>query len=188
MIVIINYGAGNIESISNALTNLGVEHKVTSDPVEIRAADKIIFPGVGSFGFMMENLRTLGILDVLRQELNSGKPYLGICLGLQALFEESEESPGVKGIGFFKGKVIKFREGRTPHVGWNSIRPQRENFLFIEQSYYFVPDDISLIACTTEYTTSFCSGIQHKNIVAVQFHPERSGQEGIAFLKRWIGE
>jgi len=144
-------------------------------------------------GFMVKNLKEKGLFDALREEIKKGKPYLGICLGLHVLFEESEESPGVEGLGIFKGKVQRFKEGHVPHTGWNIIKlAKEENGLFKEgyyyfvHSYYVVPEDKEVICTITDYNVDFCSSVKKDNIIATQFHPERSGKEGIEFLRRWV--
>lgn len=191
MISIIDYGAGNISSIKNALNFLGEENKVVSNPEDIKSADKIIFPGVGSFGYMMQELNKKGLANAIKKAIAKGTPYLGICLGLQALFEESEESPGIKGLGIFKGKVVKFTKGKIPQIGWNKIIPKKDNiftnsYVYFVNSYYVTPENKDIIATTTEYYKEFTSAIQYKNITAVQFHPEKSGNKGIELLRRWL--
>src|SRR3989344_9331695 len=146
MIAIIDYGAGNLKSVKNALDYLGVASKITDKPVDIMKADRLILPGDGSFGFMMKNLRKRGLINPIKNFIKSGKPFLGICLGLQALFEESEESPNVEGLSIFKGKVIKFRKGKVPQIGWNKIIPEKKNifkeyYMYFVNSYYAVPKD-----------------------------------------------
>lgn len=191
MIAIIDCGCGNINSVKNALNYLKVSSKTTGNPEDIESADRIIFPGVGSFGYVMENLKTKGIIEPIKKAITDGKPFLGICLGLQALFEESEESKGVRGLGIFKGKVVKFAKGKVPMVGWNRILPTKkgifkEGYVYFVNSYYAVPADRTIIATKTDYFGDFVSSIQSKNITAVQFHPEKSGAFGIEILRRWL--
>jgi len=191
MITIIDYGAGNIKSVQNALDYLGVQSRVTSKPEDIEQAERIIFPGVGSFGFMMDNLKKKGLDTAIKKVIASGKPFLGICLGLQALFESSEESPNVKGLGIFKGKVVKFRKGKVPQVGWNIVRTKKskvikEDYVYFVNSYYVIPEDKSIVAGSTDYYCEFTSAIKYKNVTAVQFHPEKSGDFGIELLRRWL--
>jgi len=191
MIAIIDYGAGNLVSVKNALDYLGVKSKITSNPKEIEAADKIIFPGVGSFGFVMNNLRKKGLDKQIEKLIKKGVPFLGICLGMQILFETSEESPFVRGLGIFKGTCQKFTKGKVPQVGWNNIFPAKkgifeEGYMYFVNSYYPVPEDKKIVAATTNYIICFASSIQYKNVTAVQFHPEKSGSSGIEFLRRWL--
>ncbi len=194
MISIIDYGAGNIASVKNALDYLGFESEVISSPGEILAAEKIILPGVGSFGFMMESIRDKGLEEPIKEVVSQGKPFLGICLGQQVLFEKSEESPGVRGLGIFKGEVVRFRNGKVPQVGWNkvipckndySILPSDPGFLYFVNSYYVVPKDKSIISGLSDYYGAFCCAVSFKNITAFQFHPEKSGKEGLEMLRRW---
>lgn len=190
MIAIIDYGAGNLVSVKNALDYLGVASKITSNAEDIEKAECIILPGVGSFGFMMESLRKLKLEEPLKKALLKGKPYLGICLGLQVLFEESEESPGIAGLGIFKGKVVKFKQGKIPQIGWNNIKPRKslfkEGFVYFVNSYYPVSEDKEIIATTTDYFGDFVSAVQKDNITAMQFHPEKSGEFGLDLIRRWL--
>jgi len=204
MIAIVAYGAGNISSVRNALQKLGVESKATCDPQEILAAERVILPGVGSFGFLMQSLRKKGLDKAIMQSIRKGTPFLGICLGMQALFEESEESPGVAGLGVFGGKVVRFRKGKVPQIGWNEVVPSGRSignlrnekgnsamfdngYAYFVNSYYCAPADSSIVAATTDYYGDFASAVQKGNITAVQFHPEKSGDWGLGFLKRWAG-
>lgn len=194
MIAIIDYGAGNLVSVKNALDYLGVASQITNNPTDIERAERIILPGVGSFGFIMQSLRKLKLEEPLKKALANGKPYLGICLGLQILFEESEESPGVKGLSIYKGKVVKFKHGKIPQIGWNTLQLKskrsnnvfKEGFVYFVNSYYAVPEHKEIIATTTDYWGDFVSAIQKDNITAVQFHPEKSGELGLELLKRWL--
>ncbi len=196
MITLLDYGAGNLISVKNAIEYLGEPCEITDDPDKIRSAAKLIFPGVGAFGDLMKNLENKGLAGPLKEYLSSGRPFLGVCLGLQALFEESEESPGVKGLGFFKGKVVRFRHGlKIPQIGWNSADVQKENLLiekgskdyfYFVHSYYVVPEDESIILSKTDYGYEFVSGVNKGSVYAVQFHPERSGDKGLELLKRFI--
>ncbi|MDP6648090.1 MAG: imidazole glycerol phosphate synthase subunit HisH [Candidatus Woesearchaeota archaeon] len=190
MIAIIDYGAGNLVSVKNALDYLGVASKITSNAEDIEKAERIILPGVGSFGFMMKSLRKLRLEEPLKKALLKGKPYLGICLGLQALFEESEESPGITGLGIFKGKVVKFEQGKIPQIGWNNIKPRKsffkEGFVYFVNSYYPIPDDKEIIATKTDYFGDFVSAVQKDNITAMQSHPEKSGEFGLDLIRRWL--
>ena len=191
MIAIIDYGAGNLKSVKNALDYLNVDSIITDKPEDIIKSDRLILPGDGSFGYMMENLEKKGLVNPIKNFIKSGKPFLGICLGLQGLFEESEESPNVKGLSIFKGKVVKFGRGKVPQIGWNKIFPKQKNifkedFMYFVNSYYVVPKDNSIIATMTDYNGNFVSAIKANNITAMQFHPEKSGKAGIELLKRWL--
>ncbi|MFA5763561.1 MAG: imidazole glycerol phosphate synthase subunit HisH [archaeon] len=191
MIGIINYGAGNLKSVKNALDFIGAKSKIISTPKEIFDVDGIILPGVGSFGFIMKNLQNKGMDKAIIEFISLGKPYFGICLGLQILFEESEESKGVKGLGLFKGKVIKFTKGKIPQVGWNQITPEKkgilkDGFAYFVNSYYVVPKDEKIVLARTKNHVNFVSAVEKENIFAVQFHPEKSGEYGLDILRRWI--
>ena len=191
MIAIIDYGAGNLKSVKNALDYLDVDSIITDDLKNIKKADRLILPGDGSFGYMIENLEKKDLVNPIKNFIKSGKPFLGICLGLQGLFEESEESPKVKGLSIFKGKVLKFRKGKVPQIGWNKIFPNqksifKEDFMYFVNSYYVVSKDNSITATITDYNGNFVSAIESNNITAMQFHPEKSGKAGIELLKRWL--
>ena len=191
MIAIIDYGAGNLKSVKNALDYLKIESKIVSTPKEIEDAKRIILPGVGSFGFMMKNLREKGLEEPIKRAIETGKPFLGICLGLQALFEESEESPGIKGLSIFKGNVVKFRKGKVPQIGWNRLIFKnngifKNDYMYFVNSYHVVPEDCSIIAAMTDYDGNFASAIESSKVTAMQFHPEKSGKAGIELLRRWL--
>jgi len=197
MITLLDYGAGNVRSVINAIERLGQSVAVVSDVNDIRSAEKLIFPGVGNFGSMMRILNEKNYVDALKDYLLSGKPFLGICLGLHALFEKSEEAPDTEGLGLIPGYVQKFDIGLSvPHIGWNGIKirkPSRifnglygnEKFYFVH-SYHVVPEDDSVVLTTTDYGIEFVSGIQKGNIIATQFHPEKSGDSGIKLLKNFL--
>jgi imidazole glycerol phosphate synthase glutamine amidotransferase subunit len=192
MITIIDYGAGNLQSVKNALDSMGIESEIVNTPEKVMTAKKIILPGVGSFGYMMDNLRKARLEKPILDAINTGVPFFGICLGLQALFEESEESKGVKGFGIFKGKVVRFKKGKVPQIGWNEILPRENSFIkrgyaYFVNSYFVVPKDKSIVGATTRYGVEFTSAIAYQNIVATQFHPEKSGDYGLELLKRWSG-
>ena len=191
MIAIIDYGAGNLKSVKNALDYLKVDSIITDRADDILKADRLILPGDGSFGYMMENLKKKSLVKPIKKFISDGKPFLGICLGLQGLFEESEESPNVKGLSIFKGKVVKFRKGKVPQIGWNKITSNKNSlfkndYMYFVNSYYVVPKNDSIIAAITNYNGNFVSAIQYKNITAMQFHPEKSGKAGIKLLRRWL--
>ena len=169
MIAIIDYGAGNLKSVKNALDYLNVDSIITDKLEDIIKADKLILPGDGSFGYMMKNLEKKCLVNPIKNFIKNGKPFLGICLGLQGLFEESEESPKVKGFSIFKGKVVKLRKGKVPQIGWNKISPKQKNifkedFMYFVNSYYVIPKDASITAAVTDYNGSFISAIKSDNI------------------------
>ena len=191
MIAIIDYGAGNLKSVKNALDYLKVDCRITDKSGDIKNADRLILPGDGSFGYLMSSLQKKKLISPIKNFIKSGKPFLGICLGLQALFEESEESPGVKGLCILQGKVTRFQKGKIPQIGWNKIAPSknnifREGYVYFVNSYYAVPEDKSVIASATDYYEKFASAVEYKNVLAMQFHPERSGKFGIEILRRWL--
>ena len=191
MISIIDYGSGNLESVKKAFDYLGQDAKVTDNPAEIENTDMIVLPGVGSFGFMMQQLKDKGLDKAIVKSVKSGIPFLGICLGMQALFEGSEESPGVNGLSIFKGKCIRFRQGKVPQIGWNNINATKkgifcDDYFYFVNSYYVIPDDKDIVAAKTDYFTDFVSAVQSNNITAVQFHPEKSGKAGLELIERWL--
>ena len=198
MIAIIDYGAGNLQSVKKAFDFIGAESVITDNPEIINACDRILLPGVGSFGDAMDSMAKSGLVETVKQNALSGKPFLGICLGLQLLFEESEESPGVKGLGIFKGKIKKFSPDmglKIPHIGWNSLEIKRKDTLFenvpensyvyFVHSYYLHAEDENDIACVTNYGIDFHSAVGKNNVFATQFHPEKSGDVGLQILKNF---
>ncbi|MBW1787406.1 MAG: imidazole glycerol phosphate synthase subunit HisF [Deltaproteobacteria bacterium] len=197
MITFLDYGAGNVRSVINAIERLGETVKVVGGGEEILAAEKLVFPGVGAFGNMMQILNDKGFVEPLRQYLLSDRPFLGICIGLQALFERSEEAPGIAGLGIIPGSVKRFDiDLSVPHIGWNGLairQPSRvfnglmgdEKFYFVH-SYHVAPEDESVVLATTDYGISFVSAVQKGNIVATQFHPEKSGEIGLALLRNFL--
>ena len=198
MIAIIDYDAGNLKSVEKALLSLGEETVITRDPAVIQAADKAILPGVGAFGDAMQNLRNFGLVDVIRDFAASGKPFLGICLGLQLLFEHSEESPGAEGLVILKGDILRIPpcEGlKIPHMGWNSLDITKGAKLFqgIDQgayvyfvhSYYLKAADESIVAASTNYSTTIHASVESGNVFACQFHPEKSSSTGLHILKNF---
>ena len=196
-ITIIDYGMGNLYSVKNALRSIGAEPVVTSDASVIAQAEKILLPGVGAFGDCMANLEKSGLIPVIMDSLRSGKPFLGICLGMQLLFEGSDEAPGVKGLGFFKGQVrLLHTELKIPHMGWNSldIKPGAHLFkgladhpyVYFVHSYYLQADHPEDVAATTVYSTKIHASVEHKNVYACQFHPEKSSAVGLQILKNFI--
>lgn len=199
MIAIIDYDAGNLRSVEKALISLGEEPAVSRDPETILKADKVILPGVGSFGDAMGRLRQYGLVDVIRRVAAKGTPFLGICLGLQLLFERSDESEGVEGLGILKGEILRIPdcEGlKIPHMGWNSlkIRPGARlfagvpdgSYVYFVHSYYLKAADESEVAATTEYSTHIHASVESGNVFACQFHPEKSSDVGLQILKNFI--
>lgn len=200
MIAIIDYGAGNIQSVYKALKFIGADCKVTSDKDEILNADGAILPGVGSFGDAMDTMTKRGIKDTIIEYTKSGKPFLGICLGLQLLFPESEETPGVKGLNIFKGTITKIpNQNRTlkiPHMGWNNISIKQKNgifkdiegepYVYFVHSFYLKAQDKDIVAATTQYGVEIDAAVQKGNIIATQFHPEKSGEVGLKMLKNFV--
>jgi glutamine amidotransferase len=196
MIAIVDYGMGNLKSVTNAFRKLGADVAITREKGVIESAKAVVLPGVGAFGKCIENLERLNLLAFLRNIIREGKPYLGICLGMQILFEKSEEAPGVEGMGIIKGSVPKFR-GRikVPHMGWNSIEIMKEtpvlkgiatgeHFYFVH-SYYCLPEE-DVTATKTSYGGDFASSVLKDNIFACQFHPEKSQRIGQVLLKNFI--
>lgn len=192
MITIIDYEAGNLKSICNMLDFLGKTYKISSDPKEIEAAEKIIFPGQGHFAQAMQNLERKKLITPIKNAIANNANFLGICLGLQVLFESSEEAQGIAGLGIIKGEVKKFTSGKIPQIGWNQIKTTQNNsfleddYFYFVNSYYVVPDDKSIISSTCNYEIDFTASIEYKNLVAVQFHPEKSSDAGIKFFKKWL--
>lgn len=191
MIAIIDYYAGNLRSVKKAFDFLNAESKITSNSLEIMEADKIVFPGVGSFGQSIKMLKKNGLINPIKESISNKKPFLGICLGMQLLFEESEEDKDAEGLGIFKGKVIKFKKGKVPQIGWNEIIPQnkffKKGFVYFVNSFYVVPNESEIVSTTTDYCgQKFASSVKSKNITAVQFHPEKSGKFGLKILEDWL--
>lgn len=191
-LIVLDYGGGNLKSVTNILEKLGCKYNLTDKKEEILEADKIILPGQGHFGQFMESLNSKGLTDALIHKINSGTPFLGICLGIQVLFEESEEAPDIKGLGIFKGKVVKFTQGKVPQIGWNELKTTKNNsvltdeYVYFVNSYYVVPENKEIISAYSNYYSDFTASIEYKNIFAFQFHPEKSGEVGFKFFKRWI--
>jgi imidazole glycerol-phosphate synthase subunit HisH len=200
MIAIIDYGMGNLRSVQKGFERMGREAVVTRDPRTILDAGKVVLPGVGAFPDCMRNLEEYGLIDAVQKSIASGKPFLGICLGLQLLFTESEEFGLSKGLDIIKGRVIRFkgvefRDLKIPHMGWNSASIERRppamadvpdnSYFYFVHSFHVVPEDKGVIATTTNYGIEFVSSIWKDNIFAVQFHPEKSQALGLSILKRF---
>lgn len=200
MISIVDYGMGNLRSVSKAFETQGFEVSVTSSPDDINKASGLVLPGVGAFGECMANLKRLGLIEPIKDYINSGRPFLGICLGFQILFEESEESPGVNGLGLFKGRVVRFpdfgeRRIKVPQMGWNTINfvsgsgllnsiPVGTWFYFVH-SYYVDPEENGLSIITSNYGIEFTAAVEKDNVFACQFHPEKSGRYGLDLVKNF---
>lgn len=199
MIALIDYGAGNLHSVKNAMEYIGCEICITHDAEILQAADAAVLPGVGSFGHAMDCLHRSKLIKPVLDFIKSGKPFLGICLGLRMLFEESSESPGVKGLGVFKGKIEMIPSGwdlKVPHIGWNSLNIKQtdglfrniepESYVYFVHSYYLKAEDRDIVSATTTYGIELDVAVQKDNIYAVQFHPEKSGMRGIEILKNFV--
>ena len=199
MIAIIDYDAGNIKSVEKALQKLGQDVVITREKEQILAADKVILPGVGAFGDAMKNLNEYGLVEVIHQVVEKRIPFLGICLGLQLLFEKSDESEGVKGLGILKGEVKKIpaKKGlKIPHMGWNSLHFAHNGKLFqgIEEgayvyfvhSYYLEAEEESIVKASAEYGVHIHASVEKENVFACQFHPEKSSDVGLRILKNFV--
>jgi len=195
-IAIIDYGVGNLRSVEKAFTSQGIEAVVSRDEDVIRNADKLVLLGVGAFGYAMDSLRQLGFDQLVIEAAKTGKPIIGICVGLQMMFEEGHEFGVHKGLGLLPGRVVKFPEGvRVPHVGWNQVEFRQnhpvfqdlsdQSFFYFVHSYYIEPADRSCVIGETEYQSRFPSICGHENIVGVQFHPEKSQATGLKLLRNF---
>jgi len=197
MIAVIDYGMGNLRSVEKGFQKVGVEVRVTNSPADLKEADGVVLPGVGAFRDCINELRGLNLTGALLEAIEEGKPYLGICLGLQVLFSESEEFGRCRGLNLFRGKVPRFPESslKVPQMGWNQLNikkdspllsgvPDRSYFYFVH-SYYVAPEDESIIMTTTDYGIEFVSAVQKDNIYAVQFHPEKSQEPGLRILRNF---
>ena len=198
MIGIIDYDAGNIRSVEKALSYLGEKTVVSRNPETLKNADKVILPGVGSFGQAMENLHRYELVPVIQDMIKEGKPFLGICLGLQLLFESSEESPGAEGLGILKGKILKIPSSpglKIPHMGWNSLQLQnngrlfrnipQDTYVYFVHSYYLEAEEESIVKASAEYGVHIHASVEKENVFACQFHPEKSGKYGLEILKNF---
>lgn len=199
MVAIIDYDAGNIKSVEKALLYLGEEAVITRDRDAILRAERVILPGVGAFGDAMDKLRTYGLDKVIQEVVGQNTPFLGICLGLQLLFESSEESEGVEGLGILKGKVVRLPEEsdlKIPHIGWNSLKYPNsgrlftgiaeDSYVYFVHSYYLQAKDPSIVTATTEYGTLIHASVEQGNVFACQFHPEKSSEVGMQILKNFL--
>jgi imidazole glycerol-phosphate synthase subunit HisH len=201
MIAIIDYGMGNLRSVEKAVARAGHPTLVTNEPAKILSADGVVLPGVGAFGACMENLRARGLVETVHTAVESGRPFLGICLGLQLLFEESEEFGPIPGLGILPGRVVRFGgrelDGlKIPQMGWNRLHIQRAvaelsgvddgAYVYFVHSYYVVPEDPALSAASTEYGVEFTAAVAWKNVFACQFHPEKSQAVGLCILENFV--
>ena len=199
MIALVDYGMGNLRSVENALTRVGAGVRIVSDRKSMLAADALVVPGVGAFGDCIKNLEKHELTSAIREFISSKRPFLGICLGFQGLFDGSEEAPGIKGLGIFRGSAPRFPSGilKVPHMGWNQLRIKRPDcpllkgvadgsFVYFVHSYYCAPADKSLVCATTDYGTEFCSMLWSGNVFATQFHPEKSQTVGLKMLENFV--
>ena len=192
--VIVDYDAGNLKSIANMLNFLGENFLISSDASDIKNAKRIIFPGQGHFRQAVENLDRKNLIEPIKTAIKDGKPFLGICLGLQILFEKSEEAPNFEGLSVLKGNVKKFQKGKVPQIGWNKIQTIKNNsylkdeFFYFVNSFYVEPEDKTIVSSTANYNIDFCASIQKDNLTAVQFHPEKSANAGMDFFRLWISK
>ncbi len=199
MIAIIDYDAGNIKSVEKAISALGETPVLTRDPKQILSAEKVILPGVGTFGDAMEKLHGYGLVNVIKEVVEKKTPFLGICLGLQLLFERSDESDGVDGLGILKGEILRIPDSpdlKIPHIGWNSLKFPREGKLFLGldeecyvyfvHSYYLKAADEEIVTATTDYSTLIHASVEKDNVYACQFHPEKSSEVGLTILKNFL--
>jgi len=199
LIVVVDYGMGNLRSVAKAFEAVGADVKVSSSPEDIKNSKAIVVPGVGAFGDAIKNLKKLNLYGAILDHINQDKPYFGICLGLQILFEKGYEFGEHSGLGVIKGKVIRFKnkEGfKIPHMGWNQVNIKQneglfsgiknQEYFYFVHSFYVIPEESQVIASTTDYINEFCSSIQKENIWAVQFHPEKSQKAGLSLIKNFV--
>lgn len=201
MVAIIDYGAGNLSSVKKALDYLGAESEITQDRDKILSASHVILPGVGSFGDAMNSMQERGLVETVKEAALSGKPFLGICLGLQLLFEESDESPDVKGLGLLKGRIVTIPKDnglKVPHMGWNSVELKQRNgifdgiddesYFYFVHSYYLKDADVDVVAGVTHYGVEIQCAVKKGNLSATQFHPEKSSKAGLKLLENFLKE
>ena len=198
MIAIIDYDACNLKSVEKAIQFLGEDVIASRDKEVIKNADKVILPGVGNFGDCMDKLKRYDLIDTINEVVDKKTPFLGICLGLQLLFKDSEEAPGVAGLGILPGKIVRIPEGeglKIPHIGWNSLALKNngrlfngldnESFVYFVHSYYLKADDESIVKATTNYGVNIDASVEKDNVFACQFHPEKSGDVGLKILSNF---
>lgn len=199
MVAIIDYDAGNIKSVEKAMQALGESVRITREPEEILSADHVILPGVGAFGDAMNKIHQYHLAEVIRDVVDRGTPFLGICLGLQLLFESSEESEGIDGLGILRGKIVRLPETqglKIPHIGWNSLDfPNKgrlfegiseEAYVYFVHSYYLQAENAQIVTATTEYAAHIHASVEEDNVFACQFHPEKSSDVGMTILKNFL--
>lgn len=199
MIAVIDYDAGNIKSVEKALLTLGETAVITRDKEQILRADKVILPGVGAFGNAMKKLRGYGLEEIIQEVAARKTPLLGICLGLQLLFESSEETPGVEGLGILKGKIVKIPDHmglKVPQIGWNSLKfpncgrlfrgIDEDSYVYFVHSYYLQAEEPEIVTATTEYAVSIHASVEKENVFACQFHPEKSSDVGLQILQNFV--
>jgi len=198
LIAVVDYGMGNLRSVEKAFKKIGANVVITSKPEDVKNASAVVLPGVGAFRDCINNLQALGLMDAVVESIEQGKPYLGICLGLQVLFEESEEFGKTKGLGLLQGKVVRFppHKVKIPHMGWNQVHLKKHtkifegidsgSFFYFVHSYYVAPVDNNTVVATTDYGVDFVSAVEKDNIIAVQFHPEKSQSIGLKLIKNFV--
>jgi len=196
MIGIIDYGAGNLRSVKKAFNHLGEKTMIAVKAKDLKKADRVVLPGVGAFGSAIKKLKETGFYEAIPDWISEGKPFLGICLGMQILFEESLETKNTKGLGVFKGKCPRFKEGKVPQMGWNQINITRESpllkgipnksFFYFLHGYYVEVENKDIVTATTDYFITYTSMIEKGNVFGVQFHPEKSGEMGLKMLSNWV--
>ena len=199
MIALVDYGMGNLRSVEKALARVGADVRTVNDRKSVLAADALVLPGVGAFGDCMANLGKIGLVEAIREFVATKRPFLGICLGFQALFESSEEAPGVKGFALFPGTVPRFAANglKVPHMGWNELRIRQGDcpllkdvadgsYVYFVHSYYCQPKNASVVCGTTDYGIEFCSMLWAENVFATQFHPEKSQAVGLKMLENFV--
>lgn len=197
-VAVIDYGMGNLRSVQKALESVGAKAKVTQSGEDILKADKVVLPGVGAFAVAIEKLKSLDLVEPIIKVIKSDRPFLGICLGLQLLFGESQEAKGIEGLGIFKGTVVKLKGVKVPHIGWNQIKLNLKNNsklfagisdesnMYFCHSYFVNPEDKNIIVTKTSYGEDFVSGVACGNILGVQFHPEKSQKIGLKILENFL--
>jgi glutamine amidotransferase len=199
MIALVDYGMGNLRSVEKALARVGADVRIVSDRKSVLTADALVLPGVGAFGDCMANLEKIGLIEAIGEFIATKRPFLGICLGFQALFESSEEAPGVKGFALFPGTVPRFAVNglKVPHMGWNELRIRQgdcpllkdvadNSYVYFVHSYYCKPKNASVVCGTTDYGIEFCSMLWANNVFATQFHPEKSQAVGLKMLENFV--